>query len=197
MEPRAAATVVVARPHEDGVEVLALRRSAGSRFAPGFVVFPGGAIEPEDEHLALRLFGDAQEAARACALRELYEEAGLLLTTDGLEARPERAPIEDVDFVPPPTAALAEMARWIAPEQLEVRFDARFFSLGSPTGIEPTPDEVEVQQAWWARPIDLLEENRRGSAPLMWPTLVTLYRLAECRTVDEVLDLRVEQVPPR
>jgi 8-oxo-dGTP pyrophosphatase MutT (NUDIX family) len=189
--------VVVARPDEDGVEVLALRRSAGSRFAPGFVVFPGGAIEPEDAGLALRLFGDAEEAARACALRELYEEAGLLLTTDGLEARPERAPIEDVEFVPPRASTLMEMARWIAPEQLEVRFDARFFSLGAPKGIDPTPDEVEVEQAWWARPLDLLEENRRGSAPLMWPTLVTLHRLAECRTVEEVLDLRVEQVPPR
>jgi 8-oxo-dGTP pyrophosphatase MutT (NUDIX family) len=69
MEPRPAATVIVARPVDGGVEVLAVTRADASTFAPGFVVFPGGTIEPGDEALAARLFGDPAEAARACALR--------------------------------------------------------------------------------------------------------------------------------
>jgi 8-oxo-dGTP pyrophosphatase MutT (NUDIX family) len=48
MEPRPAATVIVARSAGEGIEVLALTRAPASQFAPGFVVFPGGVIEPKD-----------------------------------------------------------------------------------------------------------------------------------------------------
>ncbi|MGH2739416.1 MAG: NUDIX hydrolase [Actinomycetota bacterium] len=196
VEPRPAATVVIARPADEGVEVLVLRRAAGSRFAPGFVVFPGGVIESQDEPLGARFFGHPQEAPRACALRELYEETGLLLTAAGLEARPERGPIEDLSFDPPPVSDLVEMARWIAPEFLPVRFDARFFVIAAPLEVEPTPDGIEIDRAWWARPADVLAASSEGEAPLMWPTMVTLDRLQACASVEEVLALRVEQVPP-
>jgi 8-oxo-dGTP pyrophosphatase MutT (NUDIX family) len=81
MKPRPAATVIVARPAEEGVEVLVLRRAGGSAFGPGFVVFPGGTIESGDEGLAARLFGNADQEARACAVRELCEETSLLCHT--------------------------------------------------------------------------------------------------------------------
>jgi 8-oxo-dGTP pyrophosphatase MutT (NUDIX family) len=181
MEPRPAATLVLARPAEERVEVLALRRSERTRFLPGFVVFPGGVVEPEDAALARDLFGDPEEAARACALRELAEEAGLRLTASGLEASRTPGPV--------PLDRLPEIARWIAPEFLDTRFDARFFAATAPTGVEPEPDGSEIDAAWWARPHDLLETE------LMWPTVVTLRALAECRTPDQVLDLRIEQVP--
>jgi 8-oxo-dGTP pyrophosphatase MutT (NUDIX family) len=195
MEPRPAATVIVARSVNGDLEVLALRRADRSRFAPGFVVFPGGVIETEDQALAARLFGDPEEAPRACALRELYEEAGLLLTSGGPAARPPGPPIEVLAFEPPPVEALAEVARWVAPEFLEVRFDARFFASAAPPGLEPVADGTEIDRAWWAKPEDLLAEARTGEAPLMWPTLVTLGALTECRTVQDVLDLRIDQVP--
>jgi 8-oxo-dGTP pyrophosphatase MutT (NUDIX family) len=181
MEPRPAATLVLARPAEEGVEVLALRRSERTRFLPGFVVFPGGVVEPGDRTLARDLFGDPEEAARACALRELAEEAGLRLTADGLEA--SRTP------VPVPLDRLPEIARWIAPELMDTRFDAKFLAAAAPVGVEPEPDRSEIDAAWWARPRDLSE------AELMWPTMVTLRALADCRTPDQVLDLRIEQVP--
>jgi 8-oxo-dGTP pyrophosphatase MutT (NUDIX family) len=194
MDPRPAATVIVARPANDGVEVLALTRSAGSRFAPGFVVFPGGAIEPGDEGLAARLFGDPGEAARACALRELYEEAGVLLTAQGPEIREPGGPIDTIRFDPPAPDLLVEMSRWIAPEQLEKRFDARFFATGAPAGLQPQPDGTEISEARWVRPGDLLASAERGEATLMWPTYVTLRELQGCRSVADVLALRVEQV---
>ncbi len=196
VEPRPAATVVVARPADEGVEVLILRRAAATSFAPGFVVFPGGLIDEADRGLAVRLFGDPHEAARACSLRELYEETGLLLTAGGLEERRDGAPLDRIAFEPPAAAALVEMARWVAPEFLEVRFDARFFAVEAPSDVSPRADGVEIEEARWARPEEVLAESVRGDAPLMWPTLVTLEALADCTTVAEVLALRVPQIEP-
>ena len=196
MEPRPAATVIVARPSDGGIEVLALKRSSASSFLPGFVVFPGGAIDASDEALAARLFGDPAEAGRACALRELYEEAGVLLTADGLQRRAPRGRIEDLAFDPPAVSALVEIARWIAPEVLPVRFDARFYATGAPPSLDAIPDGSEIDRAWWARPSDLLEAAASGDGPLMWPTRVTVEALTRCGSVTDVLALQVEQVPP-
>lgn len=173
-----------------------LRRSAASRFAPGFLVFPGGVVEDRDGPLAERLFGDAGEIARACALRELYEETGLLLTASGLEVVTERPPLEERRLDPPAAGDLVEMARWVAPRTLEFRFDAIFFAVGAPPGLEPVPDGIEAAAAWWAVPEEILVESTRGESPLMWPTLVTLERLASASGVEDVLAMRIEQLEP-
>ena len=178
--PRPAATIVLARAAPGhGVEVLVLRRSEASRFAPGFVVFPGGAVDPDDDELARRWFGSPDERARACAVRELAEEAGL-----HIEAT--------VDELP-------EIGHWIAPEFLPVRFDARFFAAAADLArgsLEPTPDGLEIVDAWWVRPADLLVAGARGDVPLAWPTVRTLEALAACRSVADVLALQVAQEPP-
>lgn len=196
MEPRPAATVIVARQARDGIEVLVERRAEGSRFAPGFVVFPGGLVEPGDDGLAFEWFGDRTEAPRACALRELYEETGLLLTASGLIQIPRERPVQEASFEPPEPAALVQVARWVAPEFLAVRFDAWFFAVGAPARLEPSPDGTEIERAWWASPDEVLSASTRGDAPLMWPTLVSLERLAACVTVAEVLAMRIEQIHP-
>ena len=196
MDPRPAATVIVAREASPSVEVLVLRRSEQSRFAPGYAVFPGGSIEPGDTELAKRWFGDEEEAARACAIRELAEETGLALTSDGLRQTTQREePVSLVTEAPPRRDDLPEISRWIAPEFLPVRFDARFFAVASPNGLMPRPDGVEIADAWWTRPEDVLSQFRLWES-LMWPTFVTLEELAKCSSVEEVLSLRTEQVPP-
>jgi 8-oxo-dGTP pyrophosphatase MutT (NUDIX family) len=195
---RPAATVVVAREPMGGgpgVEVLALRRAAGSRFAPGFVVFPGGTQAPEDESLAQRWFGSAGEALRACAVRELAEETGLVFTAGGLREAPGRLP-GDPDLPPPGVGQLTELARWVAPDFLPVRFDARFFAVTAEPGLAAVPDGVEIERAWWARPEDVLDEAARGDGALMWPTLTFLRALSGCASPAEVLALRVPQVEP-
>jgi 8-oxo-dGTP pyrophosphatase MutT (NUDIX family) len=196
VEPRPAATVVVAREGPDGPEVLVLERSATSRFAPGFLVFPGGSVEEGDEELGRRWFGSAQDAPRACALRELFEEVGLLATAEGLVSRAPDRPIEQVEFDPPPVAAVPEISRWIAPEFLAVRFDARFFAVAAPATVHPIPDGVEIARAWWAAARDVLAAATGGEALLMWPTLRTLQALRECPTVEDVLGLHVPQEAP-
>jgi 8-oxo-dGTP pyrophosphatase MutT (NUDIX family) len=196
MEPRPAATVIVARQAESGVEVLMERRAGASRFAPGFVVFPGGLLEPGDEALAMQWFGDETQGLRACAMRELYEETALLLTASGLRLHGGGEKAAEVRFEPPDLSVMVEIARWVAPEFLAVRFDAVFFAVGAPGGLEPSPDGVEIEQAWWARPDDVLTASLSGDAPLMWPTLVTLEELSRCSTVSDVLALRVAQRRP-
>jgi 8-oxo-dGTP pyrophosphatase MutT (NUDIX family) len=194
--PRPAATVIVAREAPGGIEVLVLRRGPSNRFGPGFVVFPGGTIDPEDTALADRWFGDEAGAARAAALRELGEETGLAATSAGL--RPlERGEdvVEAISARPPRPEDVPELARWVAPEFLEVRFDARFFAVAAPGGIDAHPDGNEIDLAWWARPDQVLEEHELGST-LMWPTFHTLRALTECRSVQDVLSLRMEQIAP-
>ena len=61
---RPAATIVVARPGQGGVKVLMLRRSAASRFVPGFLVFPGGAIDPGDEIRPVIFVSHSEHPAR-------------------------------------------------------------------------------------------------------------------------------------
>jgi 8-oxo-dGTP pyrophosphatase MutT (NUDIX family) len=196
MEPRPAATTVVARPGAAGPEVLLLRRAAQSRFAPGYVVFPGGVVDPGDRDRAAAWFGDPAEAVRACAVRELAEETGLVLTGNGLRPlAPGEAAEALIEASPPPRDALLEMGRWRAPEVLAVRFDAWFYSTAAPAGTTATPDMVEVDLAWWERPADALERHPLWTA-LLWPTYRTLEALAECRTVQDVLVLRVPQEPP-
>lgn len=191
--PRPAATVIAARHGSVGVEVLVLLRGAESRFLPGHVVFPGGGVEPEDADLAERWFGSAAETARACAVRELIEEAGLVLTAAGLaEARSE--PLTAVSAAPPDAGSLCEISHWVAPADVPVRFDTRFFAVSAPAGLTPRADGAEAERAWWARPADLLEDNAEGRSPLYWPTFKMLEALGRCSTVEEVLALQVPQI---
>jgi 8-oxo-dGTP pyrophosphatase MutT (NUDIX family) len=197
MEPRPAATVVLVRPGAAGPEVLLLRRAPGSRFAPGYVVFPGGVVDPGDAELAERWFGDAGERVRACAVRELAEETGLVLTSGGLRPLENGTSIADaVAASPPPLDALAEMARWRAPEVVPVRFDAWFYAVAAEAIAEAKPDMVEVDEAWWERPADALARHELWTS-LMWPTYRTLELLAGCSSVEDMLGLRIQQaVPP-
>lgn len=193
---RAAATAICVRPGGAGPEVLVVRRSSDSRFLPGYVAFPGGAVDPGDEAHAARWFGDGAEAPRAAVIRELVEEVGLALTSAGLIAARHTDPFAAVDAMPPAPDQLAEMARWIAPPDVPVRFDARYYAVAAPVGLDPTPDEVEADDAWWCSPGSLLARWETGEHKLYWPTWLTVTHLAGCATVGEVRTLRFEPRDP-
>jgi 8-oxo-dGTP pyrophosphatase MutT (NUDIX family) len=192
---REAASVIAARDGERGVEVLVLERSARSRFLPGYVAFPGGAADAGDEALAERWFGAAAEARRACAVRELFEEVGLALTSGGLRPTDSDS-LEAVDARPPRIGQLRRIAHWIAPKDVPVRFDAEYFAIEADPHVEPRPDGNEIARAWWASPRELLGDWEHGRRKLYWPTMVTMRALAACGDVGELLRLEIHTYEP-
>ena len=191
-EIRKAATVIVARPGPRGPEILVQIRSSRHRFLPGYVVFPGGALDPGDEELARRLFEHPDEAARAAAMRELHEEVGLAVTATGVRA----AAFESALSEPPDATSLAEVSHWIAPEDVPVRFDTRFFAVACDREVEPAPDGFEAERVWWGRPWDLLEASRSGGISLYWPTMKVIEGLVGAASVEAILAARIQQDEP-
>lgn len=197
---RHAASVIAVREGADGhggdPEVLVVERGTASRFLPGYVVFPGGAVDADDAELANRWFGDASEAARAAAIRELVEEVGLALTRDGLVDAGTPDSLDPVHATPPSTEQLHELARWVAPDEVPVRFDARYFAVISPRDLEPAPDGAEAAHAWWASPRSLLAEWQVGARTLYWPTYATMLELAACESASAIAALTFETREP-
>lgn len=174
---RHAASLIAGRDAPGGVfQVLVVERGAGARFLPGYVAFPGGAVDDADTQAAARWFGDPGEASRAAAVRELAEETAIDLV--GIDA-----------------SALPQICRWVAPEEVPVRFDARYFAADVPSA-EPVPDGGETAAAWWADPVTLLGEWEAGDRKLYWPTWLTMTHVAGCRAVADLLALRFEPREP-
>jgi 8-oxo-dGTP pyrophosphatase MutT (NUDIX family) len=107
---------------------------------------------------------DADPAATA--RRELEEETGIALAGG---------------------AELVPFARWIAPEQVSVRFDTWFFAAAAPSDAEPTVDGGECVDARWVRPADALAAHKRGDLLLVFPTIKNLERLGETGSVADTL----------
>jgi 8-oxo-dGTP pyrophosphatase MutT (NUDIX family) len=192
-EIREAASAVVARDGVDGLEVLVLERGGSSRFLPGYVAFPGGSTDEEDRELGRRWFGTPEEARRACAVRELVEEVSLALTAGGLVSADA---LDVVDREPPEAGQLSEIAHWVAPPRVPVRFDARYFAVRASPGVEPLPDGGETADAWWVSPGRLLEDWSEGRRRLYWPTFFTVSEIEACRSVDDLFAMSIATREP-
>jgi hypothetical protein len=127
-------------------------------------------------------------------LRELVEECALALTAAGLRPARDATP---VDEDPPTPDLLPEIAHWIAPPEVPVRFDARYFA-AAPTGIdrEPVSDRTETAAAWWAAPSELLAGWEKQERLLYWPTYFTMRALATCGSTAALLELRLDTREP-
>lgn len=174
-----------------------VRRAVGSEFMGNAFVFPGGSVDDGDHTpraaAALGWDGDPEELPwRAAALRELYEEAGLALTSPrGLRLAPGAAD---------PFAAVGEaggvfdarrlhwVSRWITPEGLPRRFDTRFFVAEVAEEMGVVADGVEVFDDTWVRPAEALDNGARGSWEIPFPTLRHLEMLARHDTVESVVE---------
>jgi 8-oxo-dGTP pyrophosphatase MutT (NUDIX family) len=191
---RQAASAICVRDGRPGEpEVLVVERSARSRFLPGYIAFPGGAVEAGDDDRAARWFGDAGEAHRAAAIRELIEEVGLAATSVGIVPA---GGLDRVDDDPPDRRTVPEICHWIAPPDVPVRFDARYFAVPADGAPEPIVDGREVVRAWWISPRALLRGWNEGAHKLYWPTWFTVGELAACSSSGDVLSLRFETREP-
>jgi 8-oxo-dGTP pyrophosphatase MutT (NUDIX family) len=156
--PREAATVIVLRGGGEALEVLLVQRTASARFMGGVWVFPGGAIDAAD--------GEGDAAQRAAALRELEEEAGILIDDPG---------------------RLVRFSRWITPAEVARRFDTHFFLAPMPDGQDARIDGAEVVAFGWYTPAGALEAHAAGTIQLVFPTIKHLEQLARFATAEAVL----------
>jgi 8-oxo-dGTP pyrophosphatase MutT (NUDIX family) len=191
----------------------------------GNYVYPGGTVDKGDnneEVLSHCITGPSEGAGgaghpvmdllgyRIAAIRELFEEAGVLLA-----CRTDRTPFQPSDDAERKRffeyrkklnageITMLELAveehlllaldqlhhytHWITPEANPVRFDTRFFVARHPAGQEASPDLKETTDGIWIAPKPALEANTRGTVPLSPPTLKTLEDVSRYDTVDSFL----------
>jgi 8-oxo-dGTP pyrophosphatase MutT (NUDIX family) len=211
--PRPAATVLLLRDGPGGIEVFMATRHQGSSFMPGILVFPGGAVDPDDAEPGLveaaprPLPDDA--VSRIGGVREIFEEAAFLL------ARPvgqsdlvgpaqleriladHRGPLRGGERtfsaimaregLCPAIDLMVPFARWITPVIRKKRFDARFYLARAPEGQIGAHDERELVDSRWTNVADALESQARGEIKIVFVTRSNLSLLAKSRTVEEAL----------
>lgn len=198
---RDAATVVLLRDGVGGVEAVMLLRNLRSDFVGGAYVFPGGGVDPDD---------GPDDAFRHAAIRESFEEAGLLLARrrDGSMVSFEASDVAarfaahriEVDHgrmtlaalcaleeLHPATDSLVSISRWVTPLGAPRRYDTRFFVARAPEGQVALHDDREVVDHLWIRPADALARHDEGRFQLILPTRRTLEELASFDRVDDAL----------
>lgn len=220
--PRPAATIVMAwpPPDEGPYQVLLLRRPDTSRFAAGAYVFAGGVIDesdgsPEAVELLPAAMRATEGAAAVAALREMFEETGIL-PGDGPVDVPRAAEVRErllageCDFVV--AAATLEatfqdlravyFSRWITPARFARRYDTRFFLTVLETPEPPTPRLTDELDGYlWIAPADAVRRFAEGELPMLFPTRRTLQALAEeadlARLLEKFEGHEPEGVEPR
>jgi 8-oxo-dGTP pyrophosphatase MutT (NUDIX family) len=214
--PVDAATVILVRdaPQSDGGwELFMVRRPVRSEFAADVYVFPGGKIDEADRSpapaasLDVNLPGDAPDppAFRVCAIRELLEEAGVLLAVSASGATVQADALRsfrwslrggEIDLWEIARSAnlklavseLHPFARWITPEAMPRRYDTWFYLARFPDGQTPRHDEVETVDSLWITPREALRRAQTGDFPLVFVTEHHLGRMAQYDSIDDLMD---------
>lgn len=194
VEALPASSILLVRDGKQGLEVLMIERAKTMRFAPGAFVFPGGKIDAEDSdadiwHALTNADGDEEDIGyRIGALRELYEEAAVLLTV----SREADSALGDIKSVLRASGnkldvkGLVPFAHWVTPEPMPRRFNTYFY-LAQHNGQEAVHDGNEAVSLRWVQPQQLLEDWDADQVPLMFPTRLNLIKLARAKTVEEAM----------
>ena len=223
VEVRPAATVVLLRPGVSGLEALLTRRPSTMAFAADMQVFPGGRVDAADADPSLRgrsvrspdeaavalggaLPPDIALAAHMAAVRELFEEAGVLLAdthAPATEIAAGRSALLRGEVTLAGLAAelglslrtdlLVPLSRWVTPPIMARRFDTQFFAAVLADGVEPSFEGGEVvAHAWW-RPGDALAAMAAGELAMWVPTSATLQQLENATSIEQI----AERLTPR
>lgn len=210
-EIKPAATLVLLRDGPDGPELFMAERAGSMGFAAGAMVFPGGKVDASDRALAANgtlapgfaALDPDDAAARIAAIRETFEEAGVLLSSGPAIASADRADwstrlvAHEIDFAAMLTATghrldptlLTPFARWRPPAGLErARFDTRFYLARMPAGEDAVHDGSESVTSHWIRPADALARADAGETAIIFPTRRNLERLALHDTIVALID---------
>ena len=228
--PQKATTIILLRERASGdFEVFLLKRHEKSSFMGGNYVYPGGRIDRDDHNLeicsnckgvtpqeARQVLGEifSPEESLACwiaGIRELFEEAGILLAYDRdgnpftiIHQDEKEWALTHRELLHQGKMTLCQLtlkgqlllaldqlhyyAHWITPEARTQRFDTYFFIARHPEGQEAIHDQKETTAGIWITPRDALQENLTGEVVLSPPTLKTLEDLSRFKTADEVFN---------
>lgn len=226
-----AATLLLVRDDESAdvaskLQVYMLERPSRGAF-PGLHVFSGGKVDAADEELIASMAWMGPTASHAAALlnlepetvplsywlaavRECYEEAGVLLGTQQGKALQESTVAElattrleefgglcSRSGITLDLGQLHYFAHWITPEFAPRRFDTRFFVARMPAGQTATHAPGETVSGEWVTPSDALQRAEDGRWNLIMPTLTSLRSLLPYSRVDDLLAgvARFEHLP--
>jgi 8-oxo-dGTP pyrophosphatase MutT (NUDIX family) len=207
---RPAATVLLVRDGDGGLEVFMVVRHHKIDFASGALVFPGGGVDAGDHAIAAdsaicgaaAALGERDRLSRVAAVRETFEECGVLLARprgsgEELGARvvelagksqgrsfSELIAAENLELA---LDALIPFAHWITPPILPKRFDTRFYIAAAPSDQIAIHDGSESVDSVWISPARALEAADAGTYTLVFATRLNLQLLAESADVTSAL----------
>jgi 8-oxo-dGTP pyrophosphatase MutT (NUDIX family) len=210
--PLPSATILVLRDGASGVEVLMVKRHHQIDFASGALVFPGGKVDAHDRDPALRDHADGAAdlddlrlSLAACAIREGFEESGILLarkagSSDLIDVArasalaPWRPKLNagDVGLVEFLTReklrlacdALVPFAHWITPTFMPKRFDTYFYVAAAPAGQLGRHDGSESVDSVWVNPNEAIGDKRWT---IIFPTKMNLMKLGRAKSVADAI----------
>ncbi|WP_030951003.1 NUDIX hydrolase [Streptomyces sp. NRRL S-481] len=219
--PKRAATVMLLKDTGSGPAVHMLRRRASMAFAGGAYAYPGGGVDPRDDDHHVRWAGPTrvwwadrlgvdQTAAQAivcAAVRETYEEAGVLLAgetpdsvvgdTTGADWEADRAALvaRDLSFAEfldrrglvLRSDLLGAWTRWITPEFEARRYDTWFFVAALPEGQRTRNASTEADRTVWTAPGEAAAGYDKGELLMMPPTIATLRQLTAYGSAAQAL----------
>ena len=223
--PLPAATVTLVRDSAQGIEVLMMQRNFQSGFMPGMYLFPGGALDDADasaEMCGLCVGLDDATASGilgmprgglaywVAAIRESFEEAGVLFTYDrngtlvtlnqadaAARFRAHRDALNaggcefcallQTEGLRLAVDRLVYFSHWITPVTAPRRYDTRFFLAAAPESQDPLHDNRETINHLWVNPGAALDRHRDGEFNMRTPTIRTLEQFADFSTVDTLL----------
>ena len=210
-EIKPAATILLLRD-DPAFEVLMVKRHHQIDFASGALVFPGGKSHAGDhdpawaDHvLGWEAYDAEQRGLRIAAIREVFEEAGILLAKrrDGRPMSGEACPMEVRQAVDAGTtafldvvrglearldlSALTVFARWITPPLTPKRFDTWFYAVSAPAEQLAACDGRETVDAEWIAPSEALRLAAAGERKVIFPTRMNLKLLAEAGGAEDAV----------
>ncbi|MEV3966671.1 NUDIX hydrolase [Streptomyces sp. NPDC050698] len=225
--PKRAATVMLLKDTGGGPAVHMLRRRASMAFAGGAYAYPGGGVDPRDDDHHVRWAGPtrawwakrlgvdetAAQAIVCAAVRETYEEAGVLLAgpapdsvvgdTTGADWEADRSALvaRDLSFAQfldrrglvLRSDLLGAWTRWITPEFEARRYDTWFFVAALPEGQRTRNASTEADRTVWITPREAAAGYDKGELLMMPPTIATLRQLAPYETAARALDAAPER----
>lgn len=213
--PKPSATILLLRDCGAEMQVLMVVRHHQIDFASGALVFPGGKVDPRDHAPEVRArtrgaeqLDDVALALRAAAIREAFEESGVLLArkpgAGELISAAELARLQPFrDSLNAGETGIAELletadlelacdllvpfAHWVTPKFMPKRFDTHFFLAKAPEGHGALHDGAESVDSVWIQPARALAEADAGQWTIIFPTRMNLVKLARSTTVDEAI----------